>query len=83
MMTSLTQWTIPEWNFAQTIGMVAFFIGATAFLHSDGRRFRLHLMLFQMVLCSHFVMMGRWWQRLDAVLALYVVTRRLKHNQHL
>ena len=58
MMTSLTQWIIPEWNFAQTIGMVTFFIGATAFLHSDGRRFRLHLMLFQMVLCSHFVMMG-------------------------
>lgn len=58
MMTSLTNWTIPEWNLAQTIGMVAFFIGATAFLHSDGRRFRLHLMLFQIVLCSHFVMMG-------------------------
>lgn len=57
MMTLLTQWTILEWNLAQTIGMVAFFIGATAFLHSDERRFRLHLMLFQMVLCSHFVMM--------------------------
>ncbi|GAB2638864.1 YgjV family protein [Vibrio panuliri] len=49
---------LPEWNFAQAIGMVAFAIGATAFLHSDGRRFRLHLMLFQLVLCSHFVMMG-------------------------
>ena len=58
MMTLLTNGTIPEWNLAQTIGMVAFFIGATAFLHSDGRRFRLHLMLFQIVLCSHFVMMG-------------------------
>lgn len=50
--------TLPEWDLAQTIGMVAFAIGATAFLHSDGRRFRLHLMLFQIVLCSHFVMMG-------------------------
>ncbi|MGR5133221.1 YgjV family protein [Vibrio alfacsensis] len=50
--------TLPEWDLAQTIGMVAFAIGATAFLHSDGRRFRLHLMLFQIVLCSHFVLMG-------------------------
>lgn len=50
--------TLPEWDLAQTIGMVAYAIGATAFLHSDGRRFRLHLMLFQIVLCSHFVMMG-------------------------
>ncbi|WP_194438297.1 YgjV family protein [Vibrio fluminensis] len=50
--------TLPEWNLAQAIGMVAFAIGATAFLHSDGRRFRLHLMLFQIVLCSHFIMMG-------------------------
>lgn len=48
----------PEWNLAQAIGMVAFAIGATAFLHSDGRRFRLHLMVFQVVLCSHFIMMG-------------------------
>ncbi|WP_438696052.1 YgjV family protein [Vibrio marinisediminis] len=49
---------LPEWNLAQAIGMVAFVIGATAFLHSDGRRFRLHLMVFQVVLCSHFIMMG-------------------------
>ncbi|MBA5762839.1 YgjV family protein [Vibrio sp. 404] len=49
---------MPEWNLAQAIGMVAFVIGATAFLHSDGRRFRLHLMVFQVVLCSHFIMMG-------------------------
>ncbi len=49
---------LPEWNLAQAIGMVAFAIGATAFLHSDGRRFRLHLMVFQVVLCSHFIMMG-------------------------
>ncbi|HAS62370.1 MAG TPA: hypothetical protein DCS35_07185 [Vibrio sp.] len=49
---------MPEWNLAQAIGMVAFAIGATAFLHSDGRRFRLHLMVFQVVLCSHFIMMG-------------------------
>lgn len=49
---------LPQWNMAQTIGMVAFIIGATAFLHSDGRRFRLHLMVFQIVLCSHFIMMG-------------------------
>lgn len=46
MMESLTQWAIPEWDLAQTIGMMAFIIGASAFLHSDGRRFRLHLMLF-------------------------------------
>ena len=49
---------LPEWNLAQAIGMVAFVIGATAFLHSDGRRFRLHLMVFQVVLCCHFIMMG-------------------------
>lgn len=58
MMEFLTQWAIPEWDLAQTIGMMAFIIGASAFLHSDGRRFRLHLMLFQVVLCIHFVMMG-------------------------
>lgn len=50
--------SLPEWNLAQAIGMIAFAIGATAFLHSDGRRFRLHLTLFQVVLCSHFIMMG-------------------------
>ena len=48
----------PEWDLAQAIGLVAFALGATAFLHSDGRRFRLHLMIFQIVLCSHFILMA-------------------------
>ena len=49
---------LPEWDLAQAVGLVAFAIGTTAFLHSDGRRFRLHLMIFQIVLCSHFILMG-------------------------
>ncbi len=48
---------LPEWDLAQAVGMVAFTFGATAFVHRDGRRFRLHLMLFQIVLCSHFMLM--------------------------
>ncbi|MEH6452128.1 MAG: YgjV family protein [Psychromonas sp.] len=48
----------PELNFAQGIGLFAFLIGTTAFLHQDGQRFRLHLMVFQTVLCIHFMLMG-------------------------
>lgn len=47
-----------EMNVAQGVGLFAFLIGATAFLQKDGRKFRLHLMVFQLVLCSHFVLMG-------------------------
>ncbi len=43
---------------AQGVGLFAFLIGATAFLQKDGRKFRLHLMVFQVVLCSHFILMG-------------------------
>ncbi|PSW22042.1 hypothetical protein C9I98_01910 [Photobacterium sanctipauli] len=49
---------MPELDFAQSIGIVAFLIGATAFLHQDGNKFRLHLTFFQIVLCSHFILMG-------------------------
>ncbi|MGF1791295.1 YgjV family protein [Photobacterium profundum] len=49
---------MPELDFPQTIGIVAFLIGATAFLHQDGHKFRLHLTVFQIVLCSHFILMG-------------------------
>jgi hypothetical protein len=49
---------MPELDFPQIIGIVAFLIGATAFLHQDGHKFRLHLTVFQMVLCSHFILMG-------------------------
>ncbi|UTV31005.1 YgjV family protein [Photobacterium atrarenae] len=44
--------------FIQGVGIIAFVIGATAFLHQDDRKFRLHLMLFQIILCSHFILMG-------------------------
>ena len=49
---------MPELDFQQTIGIVAFLIGATAFLHQDGHKFRLHLTVFQIVLCAHFILMG-------------------------
>jgi len=49
---------MPELDFPQAIGLVAFAIGATAFLHKDGHKFRLHLTIFQIVLCSHFILMG-------------------------
>lgn len=49
---------MPELDFPQAIGIVAFLIGATAFLHQDGHKFRLHLTVFQIVLCSHFILMG-------------------------
>ncbi|MGF1868731.1 YgjV family protein [Photobacterium indicum] len=49
---------MPELDLPQTIGIVAFLIGATAFLHQDGHKFRLHLTVFQIVLCSHFILMG-------------------------
>ncbi|EGU34518.1 hypothetical protein VIBRN418_15643 [Vibrio sp. N418] len=48
---------LPEWDLAQAIGMFGFVIGALAFLHRDGQRFRLHLMVFQFIMCGHFVMM--------------------------
>ncbi|MDN3681925.1 YgjV family protein [Vibrio tapetis subsp. quintayensis] len=47
-----------DMNVAQGVGLFAFLIGATAFLQKDGRKFRLHLMVFQVVLCSHFILMG-------------------------
>ncbi|MCQ1059704.1 YgjV family protein [Photobacterium sp. ZSDE20] len=47
-----------ELDFAQSIGLIAFLVGASAFLHQNGNRFRLHLTLFQVVLCSHFILMG-------------------------
>jgi len=47
-----------EMNVAQGVGLFAFLIGASAFLQKDGRHFRLHLMVFQVVLCSHFILMG-------------------------
>ncbi|MCF1428832.1 MAG: YgjV family protein [Shewanella sp.] len=40
--------------------MLGFFIGASAFIHQDGTRFRLHLMGLQIVLCSHFILMDTW-----------------------
>ncbi|MCG7588148.1 YgjV family protein [Photobacterium sp. OFAV2-7] len=49
---------MPELDFPQIIGIVAFIIGASAFLHQDGHKFRVHLTVFQIVLCSHFVLMG-------------------------
>ena len=49
---------IPELDFPQVIGLAAFFVGASAFFHQDGKKFRLHLTIFQMVLCSHFILMG-------------------------
>ncbi|KII76709.1 YgjV family protein [Vibrio renipiscarius] len=48
---------LPEWDLAQAVGMFGFAIGTTAFLHRDGQRFRLHLMIFQFIMCGHFVMM--------------------------
>ncbi|AJR06160.1 YgjV family protein [Photobacterium gaetbulicola] len=47
-----------ELNFAQSVGLFAFLVGASAFLHQNGNRFRLHLTVFQVVLCSHFILMG-------------------------
>ena len=47
-----------ELDFAQSVGLLAFIVGASAFLHQDGNRFRLHLTVFQIVLCSHFILMG-------------------------
>ena len=47
-----------ELDFAQSVGLFAFVVGASAFLHQDGNRFRLHLTVFQIVLCSHFILMG-------------------------
>ncbi|WP_257276173.1 MULTISPECIES: YgjV family protein [unclassified Endozoicomonas] len=47
-----------EINFAQGVGLFAFIVGASAFLHQNGRRFRLHLTVFQILLCIHFIMMG-------------------------
>lgn len=48
----------PEWDLAQALGMFGFAVGASAFLHRDGQRFRLHLMMFQFIMCGHFVMMN-------------------------
>jgi hypothetical protein len=45
-------------NAAQWVGLLAYGVGITAFFHHDGRRFRLHLMAFQVVATCHFVMMG-------------------------
>lgn len=47
-----------EFNLPQAIGIIAFVIGASAFLHQDGRKFRIHLTVFQIVLCAHFMLMG-------------------------
>ncbi|MGF1684125.1 YgjV family protein [Photobacterium minamisatsumaniensis] len=49
---------MPELDFAQTVGIIAFMVGASAFLHQDGNKFRLHLTVFQIILCSHFILMG-------------------------
>ncbi|MGF1688977.1 YgjV family protein [Photobacterium japonica] len=48
---------MPELNFAQCIGLVAFVVGASSFFHQDGKRFRLHLVFFQIILFSHFLLM--------------------------
>ena len=47
-----------EINFAQGVGLFAFVVGASAFLHQNGQRFRLHLTVFQILLCIHFILMG-------------------------
>ena len=47
-----------EMNVAQGVGLFAFLIGATAFLQKDGRKFRLHLMVFQLVLCKPNIVMS-------------------------
>ena len=47
-----------EINFAQGVGLFSFVVGASAFLHQNGQRFRLHLTVFQILLCIHFIMMG-------------------------
>ncbi|MCW8331001.1 YgjV family protein [Photobacterium sp. SDRW27] len=49
---------MPELDFPQTIGIIAFLFGASAFLHQDGHKFRIHLTFFQIILCSHFILMG-------------------------
>lgn len=49
---------MPELNLAQSIGLVAYFVGVTAFFHQDGNKFRLHLTFFQVIICIHFIFMG-------------------------
>ncbi|MGF1758811.1 YgjV family protein [Photobacterium sagamiensis] len=49
---------IPEVNLAQGIGLIAYFVGASAFFHQDGNKFRLHLTFFQVIICIHFILMG-------------------------
>ncbi|PSU35835.1 YgjV family protein [Photobacterium lutimaris] len=47
-----------ELDFAQGVGLFAFAVGASAFLHQNGNKFRLHLTIFQVILCCHFILMG-------------------------
>jgi hypothetical protein len=53
---------------AQTIGFVAFLIGASAFLHKDDQRLKYYLTAFTFVLSVHFFMLGLWTAALLALL---------------
>ena len=44
--------------FAQSIGVLAFFVGITMFFNRDERRFRLHLSAYSAIIGCHFFLMG-------------------------
>lgn len=49
---------MPAFDFSQAVGLIGFLVGSSAFIHQDDHRFRLHLATFQVILCSHFILMG-------------------------
>ncbi|MCF2948389.1 YgjV family protein [Paraglaciecola aquimarina] len=45
---------------AQTIGLIALFVGVYAFLHRDDQKLRVYLSVFTLFMCIHFLMLGLW-----------------------
>ncbi|MEP1445919.1 MAG: YgjV family protein [Paraglaciecola sp.] len=53
---------------AQTIGLFAFFIGASAFLHRDDQKLRYYLTAFTFLMALHFSLLGLWTTAIVALL---------------
>lgn len=75
--------TLPEWNFAQAVGLLSFFLGILCFYQHDDRRLKLMMVVMNLNHAFHFYLLNATTAAISALLSVTRTGLALKTQSRL